>query len=409
MDQPEQYAQQPPPQQHQRLSSSLLPPPYPLLPGSSYNNRFYDRESLLKTASITESAVGLPASVTRPLTSLKEDKPEDASTPSSSQLQPPSNQPSTQYSQPSNTCRFISSSHVYTSPDGFGQSAEPVATRVESPEQLETDTAEQYKAWLTTPPQVPSPLLRLAHQPSRQHSRNWSKAKGTPLPQTSPKMGQDFCQTPAPNLPSSRQDLEILEKLKDSIINSQREFFRSVPQPALPPINPLSQAGTRYAPYTRWSSQPSPGPPYNNRLIALPPINSPPRASTRYVPNLRHLSPSSAKQESHSLSHREPPESSGSQSVPLRHNPTEDSVSSTSGFMKKLHKYAPALASSPLVWRRGLNQSNYSGCSKISAFSMSFRGVPEEIALSSRMWTNSQNRSCLGCSNTVTSSPLSGN
>ena len=65
-----------------------------------------DRESLLKASSITESIVGLLASVTRPLTSLKE-KPDDVSIPSNSQPQPPSSEQSTQEPQPTSTCRFI--------------------------------------------------------------------------------------------------------------------------------------------------------------------------------------------------------------------------------------------------------------------------------------------------------------
>jgi osomolarity two-component system, response regulator SKN7 len=44
------------------------------------------------------------------------------------------------------------------------------------------------------------------------------------------------------------------------------------------------------------------------------------------------------KQESHPLSHREPPESSSSQSAQSRHDPTEDAMSSTSDFVKKLYK-----------------------------------------------------------------------
>lgn len=72
-----------------------------------------DRESLLKASSITESIVGLLASVTRPLASLKEEKSEDASTPSSSQSQPPSSQQSTQEPQPPSTCKFIFLSYVH--------------------------------------------------------------------------------------------------------------------------------------------------------------------------------------------------------------------------------------------------------------------------------------------------------
>jgi len=112
-------------------------------------------------------------------------------------------------------------------------------------------------------------------------------------------------------------------------------------------------------------SQLLPGSSYNNRSITLPPINSLPQASSRYAPYPLHSSPVSSshpssqlpwqnqsisredlvqrtqppvKQESHPLSHREPPESSGSQSVPPRHDPTEDSMSSTSDFVKKLYK-----------------------------------------------------------------------
>jgi len=119
-----------------------------------------DRESLLKASSITESIVGLLASVTRPLTSLKEEKLEDASTPSSSQPQPPSSQQSPQEPQPPSTCKSIFPLRIHTSPDRLGQSAEPAATGAESSGQAKTDAAEQDKALLTTPPQIPSPLLR---------------------------------------------------------------------------------------------------------------------------------------------------------------------------------------------------------------------------------------------------------
>lgn len=70
------------------------------------------------------------------------------------------------------------------------------------------------------------------HQPPRQQSQNWSESNGTPLQQSSPKMSQEFQQAPAPSSTSGQKDLEILEKLKESIINNQHEFFRSVPQPA---------------------------------------------------------------------------------------------------------------------------------------------------------------------------------
>ena len=113
------------------------------------------------------------------------------------------------------------------------------------------------------------------------------------------------------------------------------------------------------------SSQLLPGSSYNNRSITLPPINSLPQASSRYAPYPHHSSPVSSshppsqlpwqnqpipredlraqppvKQESHPLSHREPPESSSSQSAQSRHDPTEDAMSSTSDFVKKLYKYA---------------------------------------------------------------------
>jgi len=70
------------------------------------------------------------------------------------------------------------------------------------------------------------------HQPSRQHSQNWSESNGTSFQPSSPKMGQELRHTPAPNLASGQKDLEILEKLKDTIINNQHEIFRSVPKPA---------------------------------------------------------------------------------------------------------------------------------------------------------------------------------
>ena len=119
-----------------------------------------DRESLLKASSITESIVGLLASVTRPLASLKEEKPENPPTPSSSQPQPPSSQQSTQEPQPQSTGKPVSLPRVHSSPDQFGQPAEPAVPGAESSEQPKTDATEQDKALLTTPPQIPSPLLR---------------------------------------------------------------------------------------------------------------------------------------------------------------------------------------------------------------------------------------------------------
>ena len=70
------------------------------------------------------------------------------------------------------------------------------------------------------------------HQPSRQQSQNWSESNGTSLQQSSPKMGHEFQQTPASNSTSGQKDIEILEKLKESIVSNQHEFFRAVPQPA---------------------------------------------------------------------------------------------------------------------------------------------------------------------------------
>jgi len=70
------------------------------------------------------------------------------------------------------------------------------------------------------------------HQPSRQHSQNWSESNGTSFQQPSPKMGQEFRHTPTSNPSSGQKDLEILEKLKVSILSNQHDFFRSAPQPA---------------------------------------------------------------------------------------------------------------------------------------------------------------------------------
>ena len=118
-----------------------------------------DRESLLKASSITESIVGLLASVTRPLTSLKE-KPEDAPTPSSSQPQPPSAQQSTQEPQPPSTCKLVPSPTPRAWLICLLRLAELATTGAEGSEQPKTDATEQDKALLTTPPQIPSPLLR---------------------------------------------------------------------------------------------------------------------------------------------------------------------------------------------------------------------------------------------------------
>ena len=83
-------------------------------------------------------------------------------------------------------------------------------------------------------------------QPSRQHSQNWSESNSTSLQQSSPKMGQEFPQTPAPNVAPGQKDLELLENLKDTIINGQHEFFRSVPQPAA--LAKIYMGNTRISP-----------------------------------------------------------------------------------------------------------------------------------------------------------------
>lgn len=67
---------------------------------------------------------------------------------------------------------------------------------------------------------------------SRQDSQNWPESDSTSFQQPSPKMGQEFRQTPTLHPTPGQKDLETLEKLKESIINNQHEFFRSVPQPA---------------------------------------------------------------------------------------------------------------------------------------------------------------------------------
>lgn len=72
-----------------------------------------DRESLLKASSITESIVGLLASVTRPLTSLKEEKSGDAPTPLSPQPQPQPSQQSGQDPQPPTTCESVFSTNPH--------------------------------------------------------------------------------------------------------------------------------------------------------------------------------------------------------------------------------------------------------------------------------------------------------
>ena len=69
------------------------------------------------------------------------------------------------------------------------------------------------------------------HQ-SKQNSQSWSEPDGNSFKPPSPKMGQEFRQIPTPNSTAGQKDLEVLEKLKESIINNQHEFFRSVPQPA---------------------------------------------------------------------------------------------------------------------------------------------------------------------------------
>ena len=66
---------------------------------------------------------------------------------------------------------------------------------------------------------------------SRQDSQTWPEPSGT-FQQSSPEMVKESSQAPLPSSTSGQNDLEILEKLKESIISNQNEFFRSVPQPA---------------------------------------------------------------------------------------------------------------------------------------------------------------------------------
>lgn len=130
-----------------------------------------DRESLLRTSSIMESVVGLLASVTRPLTSLKnakDDKKEEESGPSASTsqtVQPAETAAATTTTPmatdealsaaPSKRFCMCSTVPVLTStvPANPASPAAPEQTRkeeIESPE----------KVLLANPPQIPQPVLR---------------------------------------------------------------------------------------------------------------------------------------------------------------------------------------------------------------------------------------------------------
>ncbi|KAJ7132750.1 hypothetical protein C8R43DRAFT_929975 [Mycena crocata] len=115
-----------------------------------------DRQALLKTPSIMESVVGLLATVTRPLASTKEKKPDVV-------------QPSAEPAGPSSTSAALPAESAPVIPEGAeatvadppaGPSPAAAATAPLLSKDLSIEAAEE-RILLATPPQIPHPVLRL--------------------------------------------------------------------------------------------------------------------------------------------------------------------------------------------------------------------------------------------------------
>ncbi|KAJ6586954.1 hypothetical protein DFH09DRAFT_1359428 [Mycena vulgaris] len=113
-----------------------------------------DRQSLLKTPSIMESVVGLLATVTRPLASTKDKKPD---------ADPPAAQPSVEPQDPEAAGTVPPNAAVIVSAESAPPtSPEPVPAPSASvlPPKDSIEAAEE-RILLATPPQIPHPVLRL--------------------------------------------------------------------------------------------------------------------------------------------------------------------------------------------------------------------------------------------------------
>ncbi|PBK91673.1 hypothetical protein ARMGADRAFT_968529 [Armillaria gallica] len=115
-----------------------------------------DRQSLLRTPSIVESVVGLLATVTRPLTSIKDNKklPDSGPLPAESQAQP-------SQSQPSETAEGIAAAIPAPSAPGTSDVIpEPSASTGASKDKTLSIEAVEEKILLANPPQIPHGVLR---------------------------------------------------------------------------------------------------------------------------------------------------------------------------------------------------------------------------------------------------------
>ncbi|KAJ6593931.1 hypothetical protein B0H19DRAFT_1215807 [Mycena capillaripes] len=113
-----------------------------------------DRQSLLKTPSIMESVVGLLATVTRPLASTKDKKPDVES--------PPTQAPAAAEAADPATVAVTAESAPAPAPESAPPpvSVDPPSTIPPSSKDLSIEAAEE-RILLATPPQIPHPVLRL--------------------------------------------------------------------------------------------------------------------------------------------------------------------------------------------------------------------------------------------------------
>ncbi|KAF8658329.1 hypothetical protein AX16_002096 [Volvariella volvacea WC 439] len=114
-----------------------------------------DRQTLLRTPAIMESVVGLLATVTRPLSSLKDGKPAEVpkeAEPARSDNAPPDTTPVT-----SNTVPTTSN----TAPTAPNATPADSTENAEAPPKVETTTPPDEKMLLPNPPQIPHGVLRL--------------------------------------------------------------------------------------------------------------------------------------------------------------------------------------------------------------------------------------------------------